>query len=116
MNLENLDPVLIVAALNTAGMALVALISLPLYLGKIRPNKLYGARLQAAFKSEAAWLQVNRYGAARLMTWSGVVVALNLIGWALPLPPSLVLVQALAFSPLLILVPCWQTWRYGKSL
>lgn len=116
MNLFELDPVRVIACANTAGMALIALVCLPLYYGKIKPHTLHGVRFQESLKSEETWLKLNRYGAVRLLLWCGLIAATNLLVLLLHPRPTPMLVQLLGLSPLLILLPCWQTWRYGRRL
>lgn len=47
--------------------ALLILISIPLYLGKIGPNGLYGFRVRKTMENPALWYPVNRCGAGWLM-------------------------------------------------
>ncbi|MGV8081897.1 MAG: SdpI family protein [Syntrophales bacterium] len=54
------------------------LVSIPLYLGKIKRNSLYGFRIAKAFESEENWYAVNRYGAGAMMLWSVVLTVIGM--------------------------------------
>ena len=57
----------------------VILICIPLYLGKVKRNCVYGFRIQKAFESEHNWYQINRYGAKILMIWALLLMAVGII-------------------------------------
>lgn len=55
--------------------ALVAIVAaVPLLGRRVKMNHWYGVRVPAAFVSEEAWLDINRYG-GRLLLWWGMVIA-----------------------------------------
>ena len=56
-----------------AGIVLIAF-SIPLYLGKIKPNGLYGFRVRKTIEKPEIWYLVNKYGSRWLMLTSLVVV------------------------------------------
>ncbi len=45
---------------------LFILISIPLWKGRVKPNRWYGFRLPQSFKSEENWYRINKFGARRL--------------------------------------------------
>lgn len=47
----------------------------PLIQGKVKPNDWYGVRIPAAFESEEAWFDINRYG-GRLLSKVGLLLML----------------------------------------
>ncbi len=57
---------------------LLFLISIPLYLGKVKRNPIYGFRLAKAFESEENWYAINRYGAGAMMIWSVVLAVIGM--------------------------------------
>ena len=83
---------------------LILLFCIPLLLKLVRPNRFYGIRLQAAFRSEANWYQINSYGAKCLAVF-GVIEML--MGFGLKMlsdPPFwLPILCLLATLPLLLL-------------
>ena len=106
------NPNIIVAAANVGSALLFIALAIPLVRGKVRMNRLYGVRFRKSFESDELWYKINRYGGWRLIQWSVVLLVLGLAApW---LQGDLVL--PLAFAPLLVLVPCWQSNRYAKSL
>jgi len=63
---------------------LTIFISLPLIRGKVKMNDWYGVRIPAAFESDAAWYELNRYGGRLLVVWGLGIAFLALIGGFLP--------------------------------
>jgi SdpI/YfhL protein family len=59
------------------GLILIG-VSIPLFLGKIKMNCVYGFRIRKAFESEENWYRINRYGAKALMGWSVIIVAIGI--------------------------------------
>ena len=49
--------------------ASVMLTALPLVLGWVPPNQIYGIRLPGGFRSPADWQRINRIGGAALLLW-----------------------------------------------
>ncbi len=62
-----------------AGGALLAGLSIPLVLGRIPPNGLYGFRVPATIENPALWYPVNRYAGWRLL-FSGLLIILAAVG------------------------------------
>ena len=56
---------------------ILIVVSIPLYLGKIKMNSYYGFRFQKAFESEENWFLINRYGAKAMMCWSVIIMAIG---------------------------------------
>jgi hypothetical protein len=55
------------------GLVLIA-VSIPLLLGKIKMNSVYGFRIRKALESEENWYEINYYGAKALIRWSGIII------------------------------------------
>ena len=53
--------------LYVASGVLLALLSVPLILGRIPPNHFYGFRVQATLKNRQLWYSANRYAGWRLL-------------------------------------------------
>jgi hypothetical protein len=96
--------------LGLLGITLV-LISIPLYLEKIKMNRFYGFRIRKAFESEENWYRINKYAAKAMMCWAVVVMAMALV--CLFLAPQHVLTAGNA-SFLIVLIPIVQTLHYAK--
>jgi hypothetical protein len=58
--------------------ALVIAGSIPLLLGKIKINRVYGFRIREAFESEENWYAINSYGARALICRSVVLMAIGI--------------------------------------
>jgi uncharacterized membrane protein len=68
-----------------AGLLMTGL-SIPLILGKVKPNRFYGIRTRAAFASEENWYRINRFG-GKLMLGSAVpIVLVGAAGFLVPEP------------------------------
>lgn len=59
-------------------------VSVPLVLGKIGPNALYGFRIPAAFRSQEAWYDINAYGGRQLIYWSLALIASGILKILIP--------------------------------
>jgi hypothetical protein len=94
------------------GFVVVA-VSIPLLLGKIKMNHVYGFRIRKAFESEENWYEINRYGAKALIGWSFVVMAIG-IGCLYIEPQHVLMVAKVGFISLL--VPIVQTIWYARQL
>jgi len=66
------NPVVIIHLLAAA---LVIGTSVPLMRGKVKMNAWYGMRIPAAFASDEAWLDINRYGGQLMFRWGWVIAA-----------------------------------------
>jgi hypothetical protein len=92
---------------------IVTAVSIPLYLGKIKTNCVYGFRIRKAFESEENWYLINRYGAKALIMWSLVIMAIGIA--CLYIEPQHVLTVA-KVTFLSVLIPILQTLYYAKRL
>ncbi|MBY0313560.1 MAG: SdpI family protein [Phycisphaerales bacterium] len=68
---------LMLGVLLAAAGVFVAL-GIPLMLGKVRPNGLYGFRTEATLKDPAVWYPVNRTGGAWFVV-GGVAIAISAV-------------------------------------
>jgi hypothetical protein len=93
--------------------SIIIAVCVPLLLGKIKMNGIYGFRMRKAFESEDNWYAINNYGAKALIRWSLVIMVIGLA--CLYVEPQYVLTVAkIAF--LSLLVPVVQTLWYAKRL
>ncbi len=68
------EPATVLMLLGTV----TALLSLPLLLRRVPPNRYYGIRLAAAFRSEQHWYEINAFGARRFILFGIVVASMGL--------------------------------------
>ena len=99
------------------GGALLALLSLPLMAGKVKPNPFYGFRVPATLENPDIWYAANKYFAKRLLIVALVEVISAISLYFLPG----ITVDAYAFSVLGVFVVMFsvafvQGWRYMKTL
>ncbi len=94
------------------GFILIA-VSIPLLLGKIKMNYVYGFRIRKAFESEENWYTINSYGAKALIRWSVVLMAIGIA--CLYIEPQHVLTVA-KVGFISLLVPVVQTVWYARQL
>jgi hypothetical protein len=95
---------------------LFVLISIPLVLGKIRMNPVYGVRFKKSFESEANWYKINAYGGKQLIGWSLPLILLGGLTFFLPLDGKPIWVILIACAPLIVLVPAVKSYLYAKKL
>ena len=55
-----------------------ALLSVALSWSRVPPNRYYGIRLAAAFRSEQHWYEINAFGARRFILFGIVVASMGL--------------------------------------
>ena len=91
----------------------IILISIPLYLGKVKMNGVYGFRIRKAFESEQNWYLINRYGARALMLWAVVLMAVGII--CLFVHPQYVLNTA-KVGFISIIIPIMLTIAFGRKI
>jgi len=99
-------------SLTVLGVVII-LISIPLYLGKVKMNCVYGFRIRKAFESEQNWYQINRYGARALMIWAMGLISIGII--CLFVQPQYVLNTA-RVSFISIVIPIILTIAFGRRI
>jgi uncharacterized membrane protein len=67
-----------------AAGALLSGLSVPLLLGKIRPNPIYGFRVPKTFSDPEIWYAVNRYSARRLLVAGLTMVVAPVLLYPVP--------------------------------
>ncbi|TYS82880.1 SdpI family protein [Rossellomorea aquimaris] len=91
-------------------------LSIPLYLGKVEMNYLYGVRFPKSFQSEEAWYKINKYGGLMLIIWSIPELLLGIAVLFLP-PVKETVSVIIAFSPVLFLLPpLIQSYIYSEKV
>ncbi len=88
-------------------------VSVPLYLGKIKMNYVYGFRIRKASESEENWYLINRYGAKAVMCWSVVIMTIGIACLCIE-PQHVLTVAKVGFLSLLF--PIVRTFRYARQL
>lgn len=89
-------------------------ISIPLILEKISMNPYYGIRIAKAYKSEANWYRINRYGGQWMIIWSLPILCIGIAGMSFPLEPDKNYLYIL--SILIIIIPIIQTIIWSRNL
>ena len=92
------------------------LLSIPLLKRQLPMNRWYGARFRKSFESEENWYRINAYSAKQLIIWSIPILIIGLATPFLRLEENPGLFNAIAFSPLLVCVPCLLSYRYARKL
>jgi uncharacterized membrane protein len=97
--------------------ALLALLSLPMILGKIPPNGLYGFRVKKTMENPDIWYRVNTYSGKWLLC-IGVVTILTAAGlYLVPgIPENLYAYAILAIWVIVFSVAIIKSARYMNSL
>lgn len=92
------------APLTIAGVGLLLLlVSVPLWLEKIPPNRFYGFRTPRTVADDRVWYPANR-AMGRDMSLAGLVMVLCAAGMLLTSPAALPLILASALAPFLAVV------------
>lgn len=104
------------AAIITGSGLLIFLLAVPLILGRVPPNELYGVRTRASLASETEWYRLNRIGGRFLAGAGGIIVLTGVVGFFLPVssrdPYSIIATVIVLF---VIIVPCLGLCRSKPS-
>ena len=95
---------------------LLLAVSIPLIKGKVKMNRLYGVRFKKSFESEESWYALNRYGGRLLAYWSVLTMAVGVASLFIPFEEGSVFFWVVILFPLTVLIPAYQTYRYGQRL
>lgn len=95
--------------------ALTVGLSIPLLRGEVKRNGLYGVRLPESLASEEAWLDINRYGARRMILWSVPVFALGIAAFFVSFEGREGLALAFGLAPVLVFGAVFETVRYARN-
>lgn len=107
----------VLLGITNCGCALLAIgLAWPLLRRRIGPNAFYGVRFPKAFRSEQTWYDANEYGARRLIRWSGVLLAVGIATFFVPLEEHRRWTLPFALAPLLFLVPAIESWLWLRRL
>lgn len=99
------------------GGILLALLSLPLIAGKVKPNPFYGFRIRATLESPDLWYATNKFFAQRQLVVALIEVITAVALYFLPgisidtYALSVLVVFLVAFA-----IAIFQSWQYLKSL
>jgi uncharacterized membrane protein len=95
---------------------LFILLSIPLVLGKVKMNHLYGIRISKAFESDENWYRINRYGGKVLIATGLILIVFGIAELIYPVSNQNLFIF-LAFLPAIILIPVLiLIFNYGKKL
>ena len=116
MNQENI----LLGISNLSIAVLVILMSIPLFRGDVKMNRIYGARFKKSFVSDENWYKINRYAAKQLIMWSIPLFLLGIAAFLVDFGTDgnvkTGLVLAFAFAPLIIVIPALMSWLYSRRL
>ncbi len=97
--------------------AVCILLCLPLLFGLVPPNKWYGVRFPAAYKSRENWYRINRFGAIVVLMFGAVVLLIGslpmLLNWQPTFPESILLMMSPLF---LLLIVVLSIMLYSRKL
>ena len=107
---------LIFGLVNVLAGGLIFALSIPLIKGRVKMNHLYGVRYKKSFESEENWYKLSRYGGRLLAYWSVLFMAVGIACFFIPLDAGNVFFWIALLFPLTVLIPAYQTYRYGQQL
>ena len=79
------DANLMLGILNISFGVLFILISIPLVMKKIDPNRYYGFRFSKALESSENWYTVNCYGGRQMIRWSLFLIVIGALYFSFPM-------------------------------
>jgi hypothetical protein len=111
-----MDVIAIVVGIGVTLSGLLCIgLAIPLALGRVRRNGMYGVRFRESLRSDDAWVAINRFGGRRLIVWSLPVLVIGAGAFFLPLQARPGLALAVGFLPLLfIFIAVFESWRFAR--
>jgi len=106
---------------NISIAVLMIVLSIPLFRGDVKMNRIYGARFKKSFVSDENWYRINRYAAKQVIGWSIplflVGVAAFFVNFGANGNVKTGLVIAVASAPLIVIIPAviTQTDRFHAA-
>ena len=114
------SPNILLGISNLSIAVLMILLSVPLLQGRVKMNRIYGARFKKSFVSDANWYKINRYAAKQTMGWAIplflVGVAAFFVNFGAQGSVRTGLVVAFAFAPLMVVIPAMMSYLYAQRL
>lgn len=95
---------------------LILMVCYPLLRDQIPMNHWYGIRFKKSFESDENWYAINRFGAAQFIRWALVLLAIGVLGFALPLEDELVVIIYAILPALVLIPPCITSYRFAQKL
>jgi uncharacterized membrane protein len=96
---------------------LLAGLSVPLILGKVKPNPFYGFRVSQTLENPDLWYAANKYAGKRLVVAGLAIMIGSVILYFIPgISIDTYALACLAVFAVPFTVGLYQDWRYLKSL
>ena len=111
-----MSPSIVLGFTNLIVGILIILVSIPLVLGKIPMNPVYGVRFKKSFASEENWYKINAYGGKQLIVWSLPLIGLGIACFFLPPGGNPVWLTLIGCAPLIVVVPAIQSYFFARRL
>ena len=90
--------------------------ALPLMLGRVRPNRIYGIRVEEAYASEQNWYAINKFGGSRFLRFGAIVAAEGLVLHQYPQAPYWVPIACMFAVLPLVLITVGAIKKYVRAL
>lgn len=87
--------------------------ALPLCLGSVEPNQVYGVRFSESFTSGTNWYRINRYGGTALLVWGFSALLVSLVVLVPSRVPQRLRLWLALLYPMSIGVPVLFTYLYA---
>jgi hypothetical protein len=84
---------------------IIALVSVPLALGRVPMNRFYGVRIPKAYTSEQNWYAINRVGGVLLVAYGLFLLIFGLGALGLAPSPRTAAAPLFLAAPLLLILP-----------
>ncbi len=107
---------LILGLSNIIVACLIIGMSIPLIMDKISMNQIYGFRFSKSFESKENWYKINRFGGKQLIIWSIPLFFIGIITFFLSIEDHFLLTALISYTPLILLIPVFKSYKYSKKL
>ena len=80
-----MEPNVTLGLINIGSALLLFAVSIPLIVGKVKMNAVYGIRLKKSFASEANWYALNAYGGKQLAGCAALLIVAGSVCLVVPI-------------------------------
>jgi hypothetical protein len=115
-----MTPNILLALINLGSALLIIAAAIPLVMGKVGMNRVYGVRIRKSFESERNWYAINAYGGRQLIAWSLPLLLAGIASLFLPIDEHNkdLMAMLLGVGPILLCVvgATVSTLRFARKL
>lgn len=95
---------------------LIIAFCIPLVMGKVSMNRLYGIRFKKSYESDELWYKINAYGGRQMILWCIPIIMAGIACFFIDFAHRPALQTVMGCFPLILLIPTATSWWYARKL